>query len=290
MSTCLLTKDFFQQGMDIHTFFCFQTHTLNLHSHEFWEFVFVYDGEGKHYTSSSSEAISAGDILIVKPGTAHDMVANEGKELYVCNCLITSTLLHQTLADISSTLREHNFTLYEKMMNNREFYALLHPVDSNCIKNMFWTIVHEYNHYSVLSMDLIHLTLQTLLLSLMRTYEYSTNRIISSITNNSDIDDIITYLQINYRSEITLAMLSQRFHLSREYLCRYFKRVTGKTILTFLSEIRITHAKSLLLTTQYPIADIGAVCGFQAPGNFYKVFKKHTGLSPQEFRKIRREK
>ena len=250
--------------------------------------VFVFDGEGIHYTTSSSDAVSAGDILIIKPGTAHALVANEGKELYICNCLVTCKLLNQILSKLLPIIQEQNFALYEYLTNDKDFTYLFHPVDSNCIKNMFWTIIHEYNHYTILSMDLIHLSLQSLILSLMRTYEYSTNRISSPITNNSDIDDVITYLQMNYRSEITLAMLSQKFHLSREYLCRYFKRVTGKTILGFLSEIRIMHAKSLLLTTQYPLSDIGAACGFPTPGNFYKVFKKHMGMSPQEFRKQRK--
>lgn len=288
MSICLLTKDFFKKEMDIHTFFCFQNHTKNLHSHEFWELVFIYDGEGIHYTANTSDAISAGDILIVKPGTAHDLVANKGKELYVCNCLVTSQLLNPVLSSIFPIIQKYNFSLYELLTNHKDFSCLIHPIDSNCIKNMFWEIIHEYNHYTILSMDLIHLTLQSLMLSLMRAYEYSINRISSTITNYSDIDDIITYLQMNYRSEITLSMLSQRFHLSREYLCRYFKRVTGKTILSFLAEIRITYAKSLLLTTQYSISDIGATCGFPTPGNFYKVFKKHMGMSPLEFRKERR--
>lgn len=288
MSINLQTKDFFKKEMNIHTFFCFQDHKKNYHSHEFWELIFVYDGEGIHYTTNTSDAISAGDVLIVKPGTVHDLVANDGKELYVCNCLVTCELLNKILASILPIVQENSFELYELLTNNKDFSYQFHLSDSDCIKYMFWTIIHEYNHYTVLSMNLIHLTLQSLMLSLMRIYEYSANRISAAITNNSDIDDVITYLQMNYRSEITLAILSKEFHLSREYLCRYFKRVTGKTILEFLSEIRITHAKSLLLTTQYPISDIGATCGFPTPGNFYKVFKKHMGMSPREFREKRR--
>lgn len=284
MSICLQNKDFLKEGMELHTFFCFQNRSRDLHSHEFWELVFVYDGEGTHDTESSSLPLSAGDVIIVKPGTAHCLVSAPEKELYVCNCLLSDRLFRQLLAELSPVTAEYDFTLYPLLTDSQQFFHIFRPNDSNCIRNMFWTITHEYNHYSLISMDIITLTLRSLLLSLMRNYEYASKKISNPVTNNSDIDDIITYLQINYRSPITLSMLSNHFHLSREYLCRYFKRVTGQTINQFLMEIRITHAKGLLLTTQYPISDIGAVCGIPTPGNFYKVFKKQTGLSPQAFR------
>ena len=75
-------------------------------------------------------------------------------------------------------------------------------------------------------------------------------------------------------------------HLSREYLSRYFKRYTGKNISETLLEVRMYHAKEMLITTTHAVDDIGLYCGYTSSSNFQKAFKKYTGMSPREFRNI----
>lgn len=97
----------------------------------------------------------------------------------------------------------------------------------------------------------------------------------------------LSYLEQNFSSPITLTDLSYVTGLSKEYLCSVFKKEMDQTIMHYLLMLRISHAKIYLI--QYPnkkIADISVMCGFSSPSYFGKVFRRETGLTPEQYRKI----
>lgn len=105
---------------------------------------------------------------------------------------------------------------------------------------------------------------------------------------NSTVASIITYLENNFAKEFSLYEMALDMNRSKEYLCTLFKKNTGKTIVQHLTEIRIVHARNLLL--QYPektAAEIALECGFSNASYFGKKFKQLTGYSPDSYRKER---
>jgi AraC-like DNA-binding protein len=68
--------------------------------------------------------------------------------------------------------------------------------------------------------------------------------------------------------------------------CRFFKKNTGKTFIEFLNEFRITHACKLLAESDFSITDICYECGYNNFSHFNSYFKKITGKSPSEYRKL----
>ena len=66
---------------------------------------------------------------------------------------------------------------------------------------------------------------------------------------------------------------------------RFFKKVLGKSPITYLNEYRIKQACILLQTTDLPIMEVGMDCGFFHLGNFMKEFKKYTETTPLQYRK-----
>ena len=104
------------------------------------------------------------------------------------------------------------------------------------------------------------------------------------VSERFDIDELLKYISINYGSKLSLDLLAANMHLSREYLCRYFKKHTGKTIFDYIREVRIAQAKHLLRTSSHPIADIGAFCGYPSVSSFQRAFRAEEGISPGEFR------
>lgn len=85
-------------------------------------------------------------------------------------------------------------------------------------------------------------------------------------------------------SNLSLEMVASLCHLSPEYLGRIFKQKFQKSIGAYILETRIDLAKELLISSETPIGQISDQLGFTNRKYFSTVFKKHVGVSPNEFR------
>ncbi len=93
------------------------------------------------------------------------------------------------------------------------------------------------------------------------------------------------YLKEHLSEEITLQKLSEVFHLNPNYISKWFKENAGINYSSYLTQLRIEEAKSLLVSTPKTIAEIADVVGFKDYRVFTKVFKEWEGLSPSVYRK-----
>lgn len=94
----------------------------------------------------------------------------------------------------------------------------------------------------------------------------------------------IDYINANYIVYITIGEIAQVLGLDRRYFCRIFKSETGFTPQEYLINLRMEKAKGLLLNKPYSVADIARSVGYEDMYNFSKMFKKHYGVSPLNFR------
>lgn len=88
-------------------------------------------------------------------------------------------------------------------------------------------------------------------------------------------------------SKYTLQNLSFDTELSSSTLSVIINNIAGKTFTDYLNEMRVEQAKSLLHAPEfsgYTITSIGLESGFNSKSTFYTVFKKHTGITPFEFK------
>ncbi|HWO76476.1 MAG TPA: response regulator [Bacillus sp. (in: firmicutes)] len=92
-----------------------------------------------------------------------------------------------------------------------------------------------------------------------------------------------TYIQQNYHKPITLEEVAEHVDLSAPYFTKLFKEKTNKTFIDYLTEIRLTKAKELLLEHQLSFKEICFQVGYRDPNYFSRVFKKYYHLSPREF-------
>lgn len=99
------------------------------------------------------------------------------------------------------------------------------------------------------------------------------------------VQAVISYIESHYRDDITLEDLQWDLHLSKFYLAKTFREVTGITIFQFLMQRRIYHAKLELIQAGGSITDIGYDAGFKHPSHFSRAFKAHTGLTPEQYRR-----
>jgi AraC-like DNA-binding protein len=100
---------------------------------------------------------------------------------------------------------------------------------------------------------------------------------------------IMDYINQHYMEPVSLADLADRVKMSREYLCHLFKKITGFTILDYLIDVRISHAKTLLVRyPDEPLRNISRRCGYEDVSYFCKVFRKEEGMTPATFREMHR--
>ena len=118
--------------------------------------------------------------------------------------------------------------------------------------------------------------IDNLKISLFESKKENKDRMIVSITK---------YLQNHLQEDVSLNVLAQEFHLNAQYISQLFKSEIGVGFLTYLTNIRIEHAKKLLLSTDDAISDISDQCGYNDYRVFTKVFKKKEGITPSQFRR-----
>ncbi len=98
------------------------------------------------------------------------------------------------------------------------------------------------------------------------------------------IDGLISWIQENYHQDLSLEDMAAHIGCSPAYTSKLFKKETNYDIITYLSSVRIRHAKELLCTTKMTLEEISAAVGFNHQQTFIRNFKKQTGLTPTEYR------
>lgn len=97
----------------------------------------------------------------------------------------------------------------------------------------------------------------------------------------------LAYLRSHYTRRVTLAEAAAAAHTSEANLKRLLDEVLGRSFSAILAQLRITHARNLLISTTQSMDSIASDSGFPSPSNFYRLFALHTGMTPAAFRRLR---
>ncbi len=98
------------------------------------------------------------------------------------------------------------------------------------------------------------------------------------------VQDAISLIQMNYGYLYGIEELAEELQVTKNHLIRQFTEFTGISPGKYLILVRITHAKSLLLSpTATPLELIAGACGYSCANYFSKAFKKETGMTPSQY-------
>ncbi len=99
-----------------------------------------------------------------------------------------------------------------------------------------------------------------------------------------DIGEILMYIYSNYMKKITIEDLTGNFHINRTTLNKLFNNATGMPVMNYLIRLRVYLASRMLRETILPVSEIINRVGFNDQAHFGRIFKKHLGYSPSEYR------
>lgn len=96
---------------------------------------------------------------------------------------------------------------------------------------------------------------------------------------------VLAYVDRHCREGITLGEVAEVAHVSPSRVRHLFKDVTGVSFKEYVTQVRMTEAKRLLLGTELSVADVAGTVSYTNLSQFYKVFARSCGMSPGEYRR-----
>lgn len=163
---------------------------------------------------------------------------------------------------------------------------------------------HKDNVFTPYNYDLLHIILTKIINNNLHKTEIIniinakliTDLLTSAILNNVSSDDctnkfkhklfyVKEYLDNNYTKQLNLDQIAEQFYVSKFYLTREFKKSFGTTIIQYILNKRIEHAKELLIYTNKSIEEISEACGFNDQSYFARQFKKNENMTCLAYRR-----
>ncbi len=247
---------------------------MDMHIHDCYEIYYSISGGKQFLIDNRFYSIEPGDIFIINQYESHkltqiDKMVHERIIVSIHPEYIKRFSTPETDLDACFSQRNENFS-HKISLNKEQQKRFLYYINKITNANGFGHDIIEQAAFMEL-MVLISNTLQTNTSHKPNTYAY-----------NHQVDDILSYINRNISSPVTIEKLAGEFFLSESYICRIFKSATGTTINKYICARRISIAKSLL-NEGFSVTEAYEKSGFNDYSNFYKAFTKAVGLSPKKY-------
>ncbi len=105
-------------------------------------------------------------------------------------------------------------------------------------------------------------------------------------SDNFIVNYVKTYINENYKNDISYDVIAENLHITRPYLTTYFKSKTGTNPSEYLTRLRINKSIHLLSNTSLKVKDVSKSIGIPNVSTFIRMFKKHMGMTPVEFKRM----
>ena len=159
----------------------------------------------------------------------------------------------------------------QKLCENQQH--VFKPLNPQAISACFSRIL-EFTEENIPNEHLISSDIHQLLSLMM-----SSRETFSSL-NAKRIASAVHFMEEHLHQDITLTDLSDQAGLNSYYFSKLFKQYTDSSPYDYLLNLRISHAKMLLMTAFDSVASISEQCGFNSPAHFIKIFKRKWAARP----------
>jgi len=99
-----------------------------------------------------------------------------------------------------------------------------------------------------------------------------------------EIAEVIRYIELHYQDKITLEIIADHVNFSENYLCRVFREQVGTSLIHYINNVRLNKAADLIMKGHSYIKEVSSLVGISDQFYFSRMFKKHFGVSPTDYR------
>jgi len=255
------------------------------HYHDAYEIDFFINADLEIFIKDTKYKIHNGDIIFINEFDIHRFFYRDVTAEY--NRYLINFKKEYILPNLEAAGIEH---ILDCLKDKKYTYAATTLKERIELESLFKSLINAYDSCSqTTSAKLSSAAVKSyLVLILIRIWEIISryNPEINENKKSRLIQSIIQFIDTNYMTEITLDMLEERFYLSKFHISHIFKEVTGFSVLEYVQQRRIIEAQKMLMDPAHKIIDICFECGFKNIQNFYRVFKKISGITPDKYRKV----
>ena len=267
------------------------------------DYMLYFIKEGELYMEEAGKryALRKGDCFILQPGLIHS-----GYKAACCDYFYFH-FKHSDFATIDKSLDQlilesdkgRNSSLAQSFVQDGKAHSAKcylpkhYSVSSSkllaYLLYMLKEAVDDYNKKDEYYNCLTACKLAELIIRISREFAYlNLNKSESSYPKSyMKCQALLDYLNNEYQKRIDSHDIQRRFESNSAYLNRVFKRLTGHSIRDYLNMVRIKKAIELIESTDINFSEIGYLVGIEDPYYFSKIFKKYTGLSPMQYKKMK---
>ncbi|RSC93510.1 AraC family transcriptional regulator [Tenacibaculum singaporense] len=245
-----------------------------LHRHDFYFFLALKKGTGNHEIDFVNYDVTGHTIFIIRPGQVHELELKSNSEGFMI----------QFNTDFYYPFDKRMNSLLQKVSASN-YYQLEEGLFSK-INLLLASIFLEYKNKAEAYKEVIKSNLHILFIELLR----------SRNTNNKDsntkdlyiqesLEKFLHLLETNITKIKQVSKYASMLNLSNYQLNTITKQTLGKTASEIINEQIILESKRYLLASSNQINQIAYYLGYEDVSYFIRFFKKHTGYSPEAFRK-----
>ena len=242
--------------------------------HDYYELYFLFEGTRELFVENKMFHVPAGSFCVIPPFSMHK---TEGMPYRRVNAYISSDLLDEEERNYLNSLGKDVAFALEK-----EQAEFLEKLLSEAGKSR----VEGYRQRKKYLLHFVKTTLCFLQMQKLTPLEP-----LSGVKSKKKADalilKVVSYINENYPSKLTLKELAKKFFVSMNTLCGRFQDSMNCSVMQYTTAVRVNKAKMYLLTTEKGLEEIAELCGFSSANYFGLIFKRQVGCSPTNYRKIK---
>lgn len=262
------------------------------HTHTYFEIILIEEGVGTDTCGDAPIYAVAGDVVFIAPNAIHNLYHAPEFGRYRSIVVKFSPLflypLDATQSDIDCLFTTPYFRLPVTLFRKESPEAVR-------LGDMIREI-HREKAEKRLGYELaLRAKLSELYLFLVRLLAHAPEvsaPVTERLTEDSTmkLKAALSYMEENYTYNLSMQEVAGQVGMDYYQFSRFFRRMTNKRFNEYLSELRLSHAKKMLLTDSKTVSEVAMECGFDYLSYFSDKFKKAYGISPQDFRRKYRGK
>ncbi|WP_299257201.1 AraC family transcriptional regulator [uncultured Aquimarina sp.] len=256
------------------------------HNHNYFEIIFVENGNGYHTINGIRFRYKKDDIFLLAPEDTHHFEIEK-------HSVFTHFKFTELLFSSKVNLPDRKYWLQriEQLLHHPNIIpgdVISHEEDRKIIWDIHNVVMEEFKNEKIYYQEIISNAISTILSIIVRNIsaKYSSNKRNVSL-NDSRIDQILGHIRQNvYDNDLTkINYMADKFNMSQSSISTYFKKATGESIHQYVTKYKMKLVEYRLQNTEFTIAEIAYQLGYTDESHLTKTFKKYFSMSPKQYRK-----